>query len=277
MADQFPMPEPTVQLKPLTTFKSLSFDIYETLIEWESSIIRYLEPLEKHSSASPYKNSADADAKTKLGQLFNKHEIELQAESPTMKYDEILEQASLRVAVDLGITIDDEVKSNAKAFGASVGYWPAYSDTVNAMKRLGKYYKLVALSNVDRDSFARTSSGPLAGVNFWRVCTAQDIGSYKPDLKNFEYLLKHIAQEDKKEGGRGISKDENLHVAQSLFHDHRPAKKMGMSSVWINRKDVGTGSGEGFEQMHESGELGYGWRFKSLGDFADEVERRWNK
>jgi FMN phosphatase YigB (HAD superfamily) len=112
------------------------------------------------------------------------------------------------------------------------------------MKRLGKHYKLVALSNVDRESFARTCAEPLNGVTFWRSYPAQDIGSYKPDLETFEYFLKHLNEDDKAEGGRGIAKDQNLHVSQSLFHDHKPAKQMGMSSVWINRKGALTRSGQ---------------------------------
>lgn len=277
MADQFPIPPPTVPLKPLTTFKSLSFDIYETLIVYASSINPSLEQLWKHAPAdSPYKNtSTDKASRTMLEGIFTKHQIDLQAEFPGMIYDEVLEQAYLRSARDLGIK-NDEVKAEAKAFGGSVGDWPAYPDTVDALKRLGKYYKLVPLSNVDRDSVARTISGPLSGVDFWQVYTAQDIGSYKPDLKNFEYLLKHIDEEGKKESGKGIGKDENLHVAQSLFHDHVPAKKMGMSSVWINRKAIGPSGPAEFKRMHDAGEVGYGWRFKNLGELADEVERQWS-
>jgi len=96
-------------------------------------------------------------------------------------YDRILAQAYLRLAKDLGITIDDEVRSQAKTFGGSVGDWPAFPETVDALKRLGKYYKLIVLSNVDSNSFARTNAGPLNGVKFWRVYAAQDIGSYKPN------------------------------------------------------------------------------------------------
>jgi len=271
MATQFPMPEPTVPVKPLTSFKSLSFDIYGTLINWENSIVQRLEPLRKHAPTK----SANAS----LGDLFHAHEVSVQAQFPSMKYDEVLAQAYLRLATELGITSD--LKSEAKAFGSSIGEWPAFPDTVDAMRRLGKYYKLIVLSNVDKSSFARTNAGPLNGLEFWRIYTAQDIGSYKPDLKNFEYLLKNIDAADKSEGGDGIGKEEDLHVAQSLFHDHVPAKKMGMSSVWINRRAISggglTGGEEVFARMHREGEVGYGWRFGSLGEFADEVERQWNK
>lgn len=145
----------------------------------------------------------------------------------------------------------------AEAFGNSAGEWPAFPDTVEAMTRLGKYHKLVALTNVDRESLACTNAGLLNGVGFWRAYLAQDIGSYKPDLRNFEYFLKHLDEDDKSEGGQGITRDENLHVAQSLFHDDKPAKQMRISCVWINRKGASTGSWSRLKQMHDDGEVGY--------------------
>ena len=102
------------------------------------------------------------------------------------------------------------------------------------MKRLSKYYKLVPLSNVDKASFAKTCKGPLNGVPFWRVYVAEEIGSYKPDLRNFEYLVEHAKSDSQSEGEEGVEKEEICMVAQSLFHDHRPAKKMGLSSAWVS-------------------------------------------
>lgn len=275
---ELPMPTPTVPVKPLTSFKSLSFDIYETLIQWENSIVQDLQSLvSRYAPTHPRYAQASTDpaVREELAELFARHEKNLQAESPSMKYSNILAQAYLRVAADLGApTHDAELEREARAFGDSVGDWPAFPDTVDAMHRLGKHYKLIALSNVDRDSFARTNAGPLQGLKFWRVFTAEDVGSYKPNQKNFEYLFKHLNEDDKEEGGAGITKDENLHVAQSLFHDHKPAKKLGISSVWINRKGAGTGR-LGFKEAHDNGEVGYGWRFNTLGEFADEVERQW--
>jgi FMN phosphatase YigB (HAD superfamily) len=68
------------------------------------------------------------------------------------------------------------------------------------------------------------------------VLTAQDVGSYKPDRRNFERLLTELA-------GLGIAKDRILHVAQSLFHDVAPAKALGISTVWVNRRKGRPGGG----------------------------------
>ena len=98
-----------------------------------------------------------------------------------------------------------------RAFGHSVPEWPAFADTAAALQYLKRHYRLVILSNVDRASFA--ASNLRLGVSFDAICTAQDIGSYKPDARNFRYLIEAV-------GRLGIEPRGILHTAQSLFHDH---------------------------------------------------------
>ncbi len=260
------MPTPTVPQGPLLSFKLVSFDIYGTLVDWESSIHKFFEPLLSHISS----NSPHTDLKSNriaLAQLFNDHEHALQSEEPGLRYDRLLREVYLRIAKELDIGYDEaQLEQEATAFGNSVGDWLAFPDTVSACQRLAKFYKLVPLSNVDRASFTKTCNGPLAGIPFWRSYIAEEIGSYKPDLRNFHYLIEHVNEDS----GGEIAKDEILHTAQSLMHDHVPAKEMGMSSVWIARK--GAGMGGVVEELHEGGKVGYGWRFGSLGEMADAVE-----
>ncbi len=97
-----------------------------------------------------------------------------------------------------------------------------------------QHYKLVILSNVDRESFK--GSNRRLGVEFDAIYTAQDVGSYKPDPANFRYMLEHLA-------ARGIGKPDILHTAQSLFHDHAPAKGFGLASAWIDRRHQQSGWG----------------------------------
>lgn len=269
--ETLPMPTPTVPHKPLLSFKLLSFDIYGTLIDWETSIIKALQPLLSHLPSSSPHAHLKTDRLT-LAALFNDHEHTLQAEQPTLRYDKLLAQIYLRLAKELDISYQDpsELDSEASRFGNSVGEWTAFPDTVDACQRLAKFYKLVPLSNVNRASFTKTLNGPLHGIPFWRSYLAEDIRSYKPDLRNFEYLISHVREDSKSEGEDPIEKDEILHTAQSIMHDHVPAKKMGMSSVWIARKGAGMGGKVG--ELHQRGEVGYGWRFATLGEMADAVE-----
>ena len=69
---------------------------------------------------------------------------------------------------------------------------------------------------------------------FRGVITAQQVGSYKPDPRNFHFAHERI----------GAPRERILHVAQSLYHDHVPAKRLGMTTVWINRR-AGKGGGGG--------------------------------
>ena len=113
------------------------------------------------------------------------------------------------------------------AFGQSVKSWSAFPDSAEALAYLKRHFKLVMLSNVDNESFAASNSRLV--VTFDAIYTAQDIGSYKPDHVNFQCMIDSLKQ-------MGIAKSEILHVAQSRFHDHQPANRMGLRSCWIDRQ-----------------------------------------
>ena len=118
-------------------------------------------------------------------------------------------------------------------FGDSVAHWPAFPDTADALRVLTAQYKLVILSNVHRDGFA--ASNRKLGVSFDAVYTAEDIGSYKPNPRNFEYMLDRLRED------HGLGPDDILHTAQSLFHDHVPARDFGLANAWIDRQGLSQG------------------------------------
>lgn len=135
--------------------------------------------------------------------------------------------------------------------------WLAFPDTVDALRRLGRHYKLVVLSNVDRGSFEATDAGPLEGVRFDGIIAAQEVGSYEPDRWDFGYMLETVGK------GWGVEKGEVLQTAQSQFHDHHLAREMGIESVGIERHGT----------MGNREEKVYDWRFFTLGDMADAMEK----
>ncbi|KAH8676856.1 S-2-haloacid dehalogenase [Tricladium varicosporioides] len=247
-------------------YKVLSFDIYGTLIDWESGIYEALlllvEKLPTTSPHHPSKTTPDAQRKFLLTEYTNL-ELETQKAQPTLAYPEVLATIYKKLASHFGVEIKNE---DAEKFGSTIGTWAAFPDTVSAMQTLGKYYKLVVLSNVDNASFARTLSGPLNGVKFDGIYTAQDIGSYKPDLRNFKYLVEHAKDEF------GAEKEEILKVAQSLMHDHRTVKKFGMRpSIWIKRAGDEALMGGKYEDAKE--EVNLAASFDTLGDFAEFVKK----
>ncbi|KAL2214526.1 haloalkanoic acid dehalogenase [Sarocladium strictum] len=228
-------------------YKALVFDCYGTIIDWETGCFNGLKPfLDKHN--------ADLSRKQVLD-VYHDCEAALQIEKPDLNYEQLVAAVLPQLAKKLNLP--EPTTAESEAFGATVGEWPAFPDSVDALRRLSKHFKLVILSNVDRESFSKTNSGPLQGFRLDRIITAQDIGSYKPDLRNFEYMLKDVKEKF------GIEKDEIIQTAQSQFHDHHPAKKMGLKSSWIVRP--GAIMGNRAEEI-------YDWRFDTLGDMADAVE-----
>lgn len=244
--------------RPLNEFNCLTFDCFATLIDWETGIYQALSPLTNQLSTS----HALHDNRVGVLRLFITHENRIQDENPTADYKYVLSETYRGIANELGIEPEEH---DMTKFGLSVGEWGAFPDTVEALNRLKKHFKLVILSNVDHESFDRTLSGPLKEVQFDAVYVAQDIGSYKPDLRNFEYLIDHCKKD------LGVEKDGIIHTAQSLFHDLVPANKMGLASAWIER-DTGMVSVMGGELGELKDQLDLTWRFKTMGDMADAVD-----
>ncbi|MGE0800871.1 MAG: haloacid dehalogenase type II [Lautropia sp.] len=227
----------------LTDFKVLTFDCYGTLIDWETGIFNALQPLiERAGNANLGRN--------KLLELYAVEEADQEVQTPAMPYMQLLGVVYQRLARQWGVAVTSE---EANIFGASVPDWPAFADSASSLQYLKNYYKLVILSNVDRLSF-RSSNARLQ-VAFDAIYTAQDIGSYKPSQRNFDYLLSRLSQDF------GLQKKDILHTAQSLFHDHAPANANGLASAWIDRRHAEQGWGA---TPMPPGSPKYDFRFESM-------------
>ena len=233
----------------ISDFRVLTFDVYGTLIDWETGVFDSLQPLLAAN------NATSTLSRQQLLDVYHECEMAQQAKTPGMKYHQLLSTVHPHVAAKLGLPAPTPEQD--AAFGASVGRWPAFPDTVDALTRLGKHYKLVVLSNVDRESFAESNAGPLGGVPFDAVITAEDVGSYKPDPRNFEYMLREVKEKF------GVDKGQVLQTAQSQYHDHHPARKQGIRSSWIVRPGSIMGNRD---------DVVYDWKFDTLGDMADALE-----
>ena len=203
----------------LGAFGVLTFDCYGTLIDWERGLLAAMRSvLDPHGV-----DATDED----LLERYARHEAALEA-GRYLRYREVLARGLAGVAGELGVTPSAE---ELAAFGGSVVEWPAFPDSADALARLRSRYALVVITNCDDDLFA--ASNRRLGVEFAQVITAQQAGSYKPSLRNFELAFERI----------DAPQARILHVAQSLFHDHVPAKALGLSTVWVNRRHDRPGSG----------------------------------
>lgn len=68
-----------------------------------------------------------------------------------------------------------------------------------------------------------------------------------------------------------MERDQHVHVAQSLFHDHEPCREVGIRSVWVDRYDVLGRRGQSEEQMLKEYDIQL--RVRSLGELADLVDK----
>ena len=200
----------------ISDFAALTFDCYGTLIDWETGISEALDTWARDRGIT----ADTADLLATFGTFEAKH----QAATPDALYPEIL-AAALR---DIGAQFGTEPTTAEQiAFGRSVQDWPAFPDSAEALAYLKRHYKLVIVSNIDRESF-RLSNVKLE-VEFDHIITAQDVGSYKPAPGHFTRMLADMEE-------MGVGKDQILHTAQGLFHDHVPAKELGLTTLWINRR-----------------------------------------
>ena len=227
-------------------YRALSFDCYGTLIDWETGIVNALQPWSAWRGVDR--------SSSELLELYGGHESRVEAENPAMPYPEVLAEVMRRLAASLDHDASD---AECAEFGASVAAWPAFADTAQVLRRLKERYRLIIVSNVDRASFAR--SNRRLGVEFDLIITAEDVGSYKPALGHFDTLFEQLPTVGAKRG-------ELLHVAQSLFHDHEPARRLGLPSVWIDRRHDREGSG-----ATPPSDVDVTMRYRSLAEFADDA------
>ena len=229
----------------LKDFKALTFDVYGTLIDWETGMVTALKPLTDRVSRTLSRDD--------ILEAHAYHESTAQRWTPSKPYRDLLAVVYRRLAEEWGVAVTWE---ECVAYGLSVRQWPAFDDSGEALAYLKRHYKLIVLTNTDNLSFS--GSNARLGVSFDGVYTAEDVGSYKPADRNFDFMLEMLARQ-------GIQKGDILHTAESMFHDHAPANKHGLANCWIYRRH----DKDGFGATMDPGAMPtYDFRFNSMMDMV---------
>ncbi len=197
-------------------YEVVSFDCYGTLIDWESGIVSGLRPVLSNHGV----DVSDAE----ILDLHAEVEHRLQSSSTGgnyTKYRDVLRQEVREAGEKWGFEPDT---TEVDAIADSLRHWKPFPDTVEALRALKERYKLAVISNVDDGLFALTACH--LEVEFDWIITAEQAGTYKPSLNNFEVAIERM----------GVEPAKLLHAAESLFHDVSPAKKLGLSTVWVHRR-----------------------------------------
>lgn len=239
--------------KAIKDYKALTFDCYGTLIDWESGIWDAGQPV-------LLANGRDDITRERFLRGFAVAESAQELATPELLYPELLTKVHATLAKEFDLKTDDALD---RSFGASVPHWPAFPDTADALRILKKHLQLVILSNVNRDGFA--ASARKLGVGFDAVYTAEDVGSYKPNPRNFTYMMERLEQD------HGIMPGDILHTAQSMHHDHVQASAHGLATAWIDRQRLSEGGNWGATaEVADRPETNF--LFFSMGEMADAVE-----
>ena len=196
----------------------LTFDCYGTLIDWEAGILAALGSV---------LGEAVAGREDELLERYAGLEAAAEA-GPYQPYRQVLGQSLADVCRSNGVEPTDE---QIVGLGASVADWPAFPDSAAALVLLRQRFDLGVVTNCDDDLFAH--SNLRLGEPFRYIVTAQQVQAYKPGHRNFEVAFQRI----------GKPHSAIVHVAQSLFHDHVPARELGLRSIWIDRRHDRPGSG----------------------------------
>jgi len=200
-------------------FTTMSFDCYGTLIDWEAGIL----PVLRGILACHDQTLSDAE----ILELYGRFEAEAET-IPYQKYRDVLRTVVRAIALQLGF---DPSPAELNALYESVPSWPPFPDTVEALCQLQTRYRLAIISNIDNDLLAETRKH--LDADFAIVITAEQVKSYKPSLRNFELALRKLR----------VSREQLLHVGQSIYHDIVPAQSLGLATVWVNRKSARPGVG----------------------------------
>ena len=195
-------------------FEVITFDCYGTLIDWETGIHAAFKLSLKKLGLSHREESG----------LFDRYEEEekrIEAQMPYKLYRKVLAEAFNAAARSFGKTVRDDASD---LLAEQLPTWGPFPDTNPALEKLARNYKLGILSNVDDDLLQGTLKH--FKVPFDVVVTSERVRSYKPGTKHFEEARKVIGLD------RGW-----LHVAASLYHDIEPATRLGIKTVWVNRKN----------------------------------------
>lgn len=200
-------------------FRTLTFDCYGTLIDWENGILRAVRPILARHRA----NAEDEEILEAYASLEAKEES-----GPYASYTEVLRRVTAGLAARFGIRLEGGERD---ALVRAIGDWEPFPDTVDALRRLRSRYQLAVISNVDDALFALTARR--LETPFDRVVTAESVRAYKPSPEIFRRALAEIAQ----------PKERVLHVAQSIYHDIVPARASGLATVWVNRRARKPGPG----------------------------------
>lgn len=231
--------------KPFSAFKVLTFDVVGTLIDFEKG-------LKDGLSAIAEESGKQVDGEAALTTYRDCRYMPGVGKFP----DDVARCYDI-IAVKTGLPRGE---THGRRMVEAVASAPPFADSVEALARLGRRYRLVAMTNAHRWAFERFQAA--LGYPFHKGFTVDDTGTEKPDPAFFEHVFADLAK-------AGVDKADILHVAQSQHHDIGISRRLGVTNCWIERRHGQPGYG-GTIEPERFVEPDY--HYTSLAGLADAVE-----
>ena len=192
----------------------VTFDCYGTLIDWEGGAAAFLYELARRHDREPPpgRELREQWERLQFGHLSGDYR----------SYRDVLDESLAEWAGDRGYRWNE---NDGEAFARAMESWQPFPDTVPALRAAKKRgLRLWIISNTDR-AIIEHSLRHLE-VEFDGVTVAEDCRAYKPSRVPFDHALRDI----------DAKRDEILHVAFGFEYDIDPAQQVGLSPVWVTRK-----------------------------------------
>ena len=230
--------------------KVMTFDVVGTLIDFETGILDYVRARARDAGLE-LSDQAILEA-------YAVAEDRQHRETPRLPFPSMMAPIYREMAATLGLPDTDD---DVAGFRLSIPRWPAFADSIAALKRLRKNFHLVAMTN--SDNWALSHFAATLELPFDDLVTAEMVGWNKPDPQVFAYVRGRLSKE-------GFGFDDILHVAQSQYHDIAVAMALGYHTCWIERRKGKAGAGAtpvsgAYVKPH--------YHFASLQELADAVDQ----
>jgi 2-haloacid dehalogenase len=202
--------------------KVLTFDLYGTVVDMQSGLTQAATPfLEKKGWTGKPNSFVTWWRRTH----FEDSMIDAACDRGHTPYRQIGHRAVSHVMDRAGIKYSQE---EVEWLVSQIETLKPFDDVVAALERLKSRYKLVILSNGDRDMLE--AAMPHVGFAFDQVISVQESGAFKPDWRTYA-----AAEEILNRAYPQVERTSIMHVANHAF-DCVGAKAYGFRAAFIDRR-----------------------------------------
>lgn len=195
--------------------KAITFDVFGTIIDWEGEIQNFFQGFMKKKGIT---GVTPKEVQQKWEEIQFDYIMEKYRPYKTVLFDTLA-----LTCKEFGFDFSEE---DCKAFSDSMAKWKAFPDSVEAIKELRKYTKVVFLTNTDTDIIKAVMEN--TGIEADDVVTAEMAGCYKPYTDGFDLSRKRL----------GLTVDEMMHAGFGFKYDVVPGNKLGYRTIWVNRQGI---------------------------------------